>query len=203
MIYSDFQIATLECKVSSYMSEKRFTHTLGVKKIACFLGSELGLDTSELMAAALLHDIAKEMSLDEQIDMLERSGFTLTEEDRMTPGIIHSFSGPLIVKRDFPDFATPKILNSIFVHTVGSSTMSIFDKIIFISDYTEENRIYASCISVRNLLLNGFDKLTYEEKLRRVDEACVASLEGVFDAIKKAGRMINSRMITTINSFNS
>lgn len=189
--------------MSSYMSEKRFVHTLGVKNMASFLGSQLGLDVSELMAAALLHDVAKEIPIDIQIDMLESNGFSLTDEDRATPGIIHSFSAPIVVRRDFPEFATPNVLNAILFHTVGAPDMSVFEKIIFISDYTEENRIYDSCVSVRKLLLNGFDKLTYDEKIKRLDEACVASLEGVFDAINRAGKLVNSRMIATINSFNS
>ena len=55
--------------VASRLSEKRYMHTLGVEKAAIRLSERLmpECDAEEMRAAALLHDITKEMDLAEQI----------------------------------------------------------------------------------------------------------------------------------------
>ena len=202
MLISDIDLLNLRKDIKTRMSEKRFQHTLAVERMSKYLAKFLLHDRiNEVCAAALLHDVAKEIPLDEQIPMLIKSGFELTEEDLETPGIIHSFTAPLIIKRDFGNFATNDILTATLNHTVGSDNMSVFDKIIFISDYTEETRTYGSCIAVREFLLKGFENLSDNEKLLRLNEACRLSLEATAEAIAKSGERINSRMKMAGKSF--
>lgn len=195
---SEIMLPELRRLVEARLSPNRFSHTLGVERLAAFLGNMLiPMDTAELRAAALLHDIAKEIPIEDQIKMLSENKFSLTEEDKKTPGVIHSFTAPIIIKRDFPEFATQRLEGAVRKHTVGSSGMSIFDKIIFISDYAEDTRVYDSCRSVRAFLLKDFSELSYEERLARLNDACIESVKGVIEAIKRAGRPINSRIIKT------
>ena len=53
------------------------------------------------------------------------------------------------------------ILNSILNHTIGKEAMTIYEKIIFISDYIEPNRVYESCIKVRKLAFESLDLAVY------------------------------------------
>ena len=77
------------------MSEKRFSHTLGVERCAERLGRlVLSERINELRAAALLHDISKEIPIDIQFEILEKNKFPLTDEDRTTVGVIRSFTAP-------------------------------------------------------------------------------------------------------------
>ena len=78
-----------------------------------------------------------------------------------------------------------------------------FDKIIFISDYVEDTRRYESCVKVRNLLFNGFDDLSYSDKLIRLDEACIAAIDGTYEALKRSDSPVNSRMLKTRKSLES
>ena len=191
----------LRRKVSEKLSEKRFSHVLGVERCAAYLGKLILPDAvDELSAAALLHDISKEIPYDEQIKLLEETGFDLSDEDRKTPGVLHSFTAPFIIKRDFPEFATDNILSSVLYHTVGRENMSIFEKIIFISDYCEDTRKYDSCIKVRMSLIQGLEKLSYKEKLDRLDKACLLSIDGALEALERCNIPINSRMYLTRNS---
>lgn len=191
----------LRRRVSEKVSEKRFSHILGVERCAVYLGKLILPDAvDELSAAALLHDISKEIPYDEQIKLLEDNRFALSEEDRKTPGVLHSFTAPIIIKKDFPEFATNNILSSVLYHTVGRENMSIFEKIIFISDYCEDTRKYDSCIKVRKSLIDGIEKLSYEEKLDRLDTACLLSIDGALDALRRCRVPINSRMYLTRNS---
>ena len=51
--------------VRSRLSDKRYEHTLNVKKMAVRLAKRYGVDEDKAALAALLHDSAKEISKDE------------------------------------------------------------------------------------------------------------------------------------------
>ncbi len=188
----------LRKEVKKRVSEKRFSHILGVENCAYRLALKLIPDKLEFIrAAALLHDVTKEMRTEGQIQLLTENGIPLTEEDLSTPGVLHSFTAPIIIRNDFPDFAKSDILSAVEKHTLGGCDMSIFDKIIFISDYVEETRKYESCIKVRNMIFDNFENLSYEQALLRLDDACLMSIEEAQIALSKEGKVINSRMDKT------
>ena len=195
-------VEVLARRVEGRLSAKRFKHSLGVKKCAELLGEKLLPDSvDELAAAALLHDISKELPIREQLKIISESDFVLTEEDARTEGVIHSFSAPEVVKRDFPEYATPSVLSAVLKHTVGAESMSVFDKIIFLSDYIEENRVFDSCSRVRDFMLGGFDLLTEREALARLNEACLMAISGAEEALLRMNQPINSRMYLTKKIF--
>lgn len=201
MTYSDKQLDDLMAAVSARMSEKRFSHTLGVAACAVRLGRALLPEKiSELKAAALLHDVSKELPVSRHLEILRSDSEEYTDEDFETKGVLHSFTAPYIIKEYFPDFYIPEIVSAVYNHTVGSEHMSVFDKIIFISDYIEQGRTYASCIKVRDALMDGFDELSYQEKLKRLDEACIGAIDGSAAALISSGQKINSRMYKTRES---
>ena len=188
----------LRVAVSKTVSVKRFSHVLGVERCAARLGEAIMPErTDELRAAALLHDISKELPVADQIAMLSADGFTLTEEDALTEGVLHSFTAPIVIRKHFPEFATPDILAATENHTVGRENMSVFEKIIFVSDYAEDTRKYSSCIAVRERLFEKFEGLLPEEKLKRLDRACLEAIDGAAEALGRMNMPINSRMYKT------
>ena len=200
MVFTEKQLSELKEKVKLRMSEKRFSHTLGVERCAKKLGELILTDRiSELRAAALLHDISKEMPLEMQFDILCENAFPLTSEDRETVGVIHSFSAPYVVKRDFPEFAESDILSAVFNHTLACKNMSTFDKIIFVSDYVEDTRTFASCIEVRELLFNGIESLDAEDRFKRLDDAFLAAINGALEALDRMRQPINARIYEAKN----
>jgi len=198
VIFTEDRLSELREKVKARMSEKRFLHTLGVERCAKRIG-ELVLpeDVSKLRVAALLHDISKEIPMDTQLRILENHSFSLTEEDKSTLGVIHSYTAPYVIMDDFAEFADSDILSAVFNHTLGCEKMSTFDKIIFVSDYAEDTRTYSSCISVREFLFKDFEKLNRENGLKRLDDAFLASLNGVLEALTRMGQPINSKIYLT------
>ena len=198
---TDEMLVSLRREVARRVSEKRFSHVLGVERCAARLASYiLPEKETELRAAAILHDVTKELPYSEQIKMLEASGVYLTDEDRATEGILHSFTAPIIVSKDFDTFATDDVLAAVKNHTVGDENMSVFEKIIFISDYAEDTRTYESCVAVRKMLFENIEALSESERLNRLNQACLASIDGALEALKRCSRPINSRMYKTRNS---
>lgn len=200
--YSSEKLEELRADIKNRMSEKRYLHTLGVERAAAKLAAYFCPEAeSSLRAAALLHDIAKEIPCEDQIAFAEAYGILLNKEDLKTKPILHSFSAPYIIKRDFPDFAAPEILSACLNHTVGSPDMSIFDEIIFISDFIEDGRTYSSSVEVRNTLFKELSPLGNEDKVKALHRALISAINSTLNHLNKLGMQSNSRMILTKKAF--
>ena len=74
MKYTEEMLTHLRNRVSTKMSKKRFIHTLGVEDTANELGEIfLSNKVTELRAAALLHDVAKELPTNELENLLKNT----------------------------------------------------------------------------------------------------------------------------------
>ena len=141
MDFSKVTVDNLRLKVCEYMSPKRYRHTLGVEKCAVELAKLLKIENlGELSAAALLHDVSKELSPEEEKALINNISDSITDDELNTQPAYHSFTAPLIIMRDFPELAKETVLGAIRNHTLGAPDMSIFDEIIFVADYIEEGR---------------------------------------------------------------
>ena len=72
--------------VRSRLSDKRYEHTLNVKKMAVKLAKRYGVDEDKAALAALLHDSAKEISKDEMRELMRQyPQYAEGGEERPTP----------------------------------------------------------------------------------------------------------------------
>lgn len=190
---------SLMSQVQSRLSAKRFEHTLGVCKMAELLSDFcLPDDREEIFIAALLHDIAKELSESELRDIIAKAGIVLTDAD--TAPVLHSYAAPHIVRKDFSQFATSEILSAVEKHTVGDSEMSVFDEIIFLADYIEDGRTYKDCVDTREFILSSLSKNSVVESVNALHKACIMSMERTCDSLSKRGAIVNPRTLDAINS---
>ena len=203
MLFSEKIISDLETKIENKLSQHRYVHTLGVKRAAikiaeyCYSG-----DISEIAVAALLHDISKEYSVAEQFQMMRESEKDFSDTDFMSEPVLHSFTAPVVISKDYSDFATANILSSTFNHTTGSPDMSIFDEIIFVADYVEDGRKYDSCIAVRDDLFDSFSSsFDREECIMHLHNATIAILENTIVHLIKNKQVLNERTVATRNAF--
>lgn len=196
------KIEELRHIVSTRMSEKRFKHTLGVEKLAAALGKLVMPECiDELRAAALLHDIAKELSNTETQRLLSHVP-GITDEDLKSPSVFHAFIAPEVIKRDFPDFATPNVLSATFNHTTGAPNMSLFDEIIFISDFAEEGREYPACREIAKKLSERCNpSLDRDSCIAGIHKTTYDTLLSVASTLSRLGKDINSRTILTRSAF--
>ena len=90
MTFSNKDFEKLSYEVRSRLSEKRFKHTEGVVKMAALLGSFCFPEKKdELIAAAYLHDVTKELSTEEHRKILLDHEVPLDREDINTEAILH------------------------------------------------------------------------------------------------------------------
>lgn len=200
MKISEADLSLLSEEVKRRLSEKRYLHTLGVERMAKKLGELFFSEDTvrELRAAALLHDIAKELPEDEQKALIRAAGFPVTEEDLSSSPLYHAFAAPEVIRRDFPEYATEKILRAVFFHTTGDPSMDTFEKIVFLSDFIEEGRMYPSCITVRESLLSTLS--AGEPKEAALDRAVLRTLDLTVVSLIDRHADINLRTVRARNS---
>ena len=118
--------------VRSRLSDKRYEHTLNVKKMAVRLAKRYGVDEDKAALAALLHDSAKEISKDEMRELM----------------------------RQYPQYAEggeEAILSAIACHTAGKAGMSKLDKVVYLADMTSKERDWPGVGKLRKLEMKDLD----------------------------------------------
>ena len=137
---------------ASGLSPKRLRHVLAVRDMAARL-AELYCpeDTEILQAAALLHDMTKELSPQEQIALCDRYGIPRTRGDVLAPKCFHAMTAAALIPVMYPAFADPRIVSAVRWHTTGRVGMTLDEKLIYLADYIDESRTFPDCVTLRNL----------------------------------------------------
>ncbi len=191
-------IELLKNAVKSRLSQKRFDHTEGVVRAARFLSDRCCPEKNrEAVIAAYLHDITKELSPEGQDELISVGKIALGREDIENPAIIHSFTAPVAIKRDFPKFATDEILSAVKNHTLGSPDMSVLDEIIFLADFIEEARVHEACISLREFVYSNMTSCDIAHNVLILHRACVMEIEATSAHLSASKKKINSKSILT------
>ena len=203
MNFSNDSINRLRDDVKERLSKERYIHTLGVESLAKELGKVIIPEfLTELSVAALLHDIAKELSTPDQLALLASSGLSLTQEDLDTLPALHSFAAIPVIRSCFAEYADENVLSAVYNHTLGNPGMSIFDEIIFIADYAESGRKYEACQEVNRYLSEHISpKNAPKENLMFLHNAVVQSINHTIESLAKRGKVINNRTLKTKEYF--
>ncbi len=159
--------------IKSKMSEHRFVHSVNVSKEARKLAKIYGADAEKAAIAGILHDITKEMPVEEQLKIITDSGIILDNVQKNAPKLWHGISGSIYIKENL-DINDADVLNAIRYHTTGRAGMSLLEKIIFVADFTSQERTYKGVSTMRKksrktldeAMLYGF-KFTFSDLSKR------------------------------------
>ena len=135
----EYDTKELEQRVRQYVSEKRFRHILSMTEMALSLAEYHGVDKELVHVAAMLHDIAKDMTPDEMMTIAEKYGHQMSELSLRIPDNMHAEVGALVAEHEF-GLKDTDALNAIRYHYSARPDMSILEKIIFFSDSAEPTR---------------------------------------------------------------
>lgn len=155
--------------IKSMMSEDRYNHCVNVSKEAVKLAKRYDGDEEKAAVAGILHDITKEMPKEEQLQIMHDSDIILDDIQKNAPKLWHGISGSVYIKKHF-GIEDEDILNAICYHTTGRAGMSLLEKIIFVADFTSEERTYKGVATMRkksrksleDAMLYGF-KFTFSD----------------------------------------
>ncbi len=130
------------------LSEKRYFHSLCVAKEAKRLAEKFGGSPEKMYIAGLLHDITKNKTESEQLQLCDKFGIMLTATEKESPLIWHQITGAEYVKREL-NIEDEDIISSIRYHTTGKPDMSLSEKIIFTADLISADRNYPDIEEIR------------------------------------------------------
>ena len=134
-IITEEYLNALRERVRPYMKEKRYLHALSVERECERLGKMYLPDkVMKLRAAALLHDITKMLSLENQLKLCRLFGIMYGTTDLLSPKLFHAKTAAEMIKRDFPDLADEEIVSAVRWHTTGRRGMTLFEGIVYLSD---------------------------------------------------------------------
>ena len=138
---SDRALEHLREQLRATMSQKRFTHTLGVEQtVAEMAAFYCPHKTGMLRAAALLHDCTKEYNDKETKEVLSREGIKLRRDEKESPQILHAITAPPEIARLYPELADEELLCCVRWHTTGREGMTVPEALLYLADVIEPGR---------------------------------------------------------------
>ncbi|WP_315108551.1 bis(5'-nucleosyl)-tetraphosphatase (symmetrical) YqeK [Clostridium intestinale] len=168
------------------LKESRYEHTLGVVKTAKALAKINGVEEEKAELAALIHDSAKNMHINSMKKMLEENFEQIDDIEEKTPQLLHGKVAAIIGK-NIMGIEDEEVLSAAAYHTTGKGNMTLLEKIIYIADYIEPNRVYPGVEELR--------KLTFED----LDKGVIVGLNNTINYILKQGGLIHPNTVEARN----
>ena len=142
--------------VRSRLRDKRYEHTLNVRKMAVKLAKRHDADEDRAALAALLHDAAKEISKDEMRAIMKaHPEYAEGGEERPTP-VWHGICAAILARTEW-GVEDEAVLSAIACHTAGKPGMSKLDKILYLADMSSAERDWPGVNKLRKLERKDLD----------------------------------------------
>ena len=151
------QVDEIKNYLKENLKESRYKHVLGVvdtaKKLAII--NNVSVDKAEI--AALGHDVAKNLSVEEMERIILDNNIELTDSEKESKELWHSIISP-ILGREKLHISDSEILSAMRWHTTGKENMSKLEKIIYIADMIEPGRDFPGVEELRKVTFDDLDK---------------------------------------------
>ena len=181
----------------SHQSPKRRTHTEGTKEASLAIAENHfpHLSKTRVATAALLHDLTKELSFEEQLDLCSHYGIPLDDLEKRTGKLLHAKTGAYRARELFD--VDDGIFNAIMYHTTGKADMSPLEKILFLADFIEPNRKDELCVSIRN----AYQDFLAENKDTALDRTLLLATEKSVNALTEESKEVHPHTIEARNFY--
>ncbi len=193
--------AALEAEVKKRLSPRRFAHTKGVEETAATMAALYCPEKEGLLrAAALLHDVTKELPPEVQTEILSRHGVVLRADEAVAPEVLHGITAALIIPEEFPAFAAPELISAVRWHTTGCAGMTLTDAIVCLADTIEPGRTYPACVALRSRFFGAHPETAEPwARAKLLAAVLLASLEGTLNFLKEQGKSVSLDTEKTVN----
>lgn len=164
--------------VKGRLSEKRYQHTLNVKKMAVKLARRYGVQEEKAALAALLHDAAKEIPKEEmKALMVQYPQYAEGGESRPVP-VWHGVCAAILARMEW-GVTDEAVLSAIACHTAGKPGMTKLDKVVYLADMTSKERDWPGVNKLRKL------------EMKDLDAAMLAALKQTNDFVLSQGKPLD------------
>ncbi len=133
------------------LNEKRYYHSLCVADESKRLAKKVEVDTEKAYLAGLLHDITKNTSKEEHLQIFSEFGIILNDIEKNAEKLWHAISGAAYVENVL-GINDDEIIDAIRYHTTAKSDMSPLCKVLYLADFTSLDRDYPDVSVMRELV---------------------------------------------------
>lgn len=126
-------------KLSRALDAQRLAHCIGVEAVAVRMAERFGVDPAKASQAGLLHDCAKNCSLEKMLELTRQYGEEPDDIMRASRALLHAPAGAALARLEYGE-EDEAVLHAIRWHTTGCAQMNDLDKIIYLADMIEPNR---------------------------------------------------------------
>lgn len=143
--------------LESRLDEKRYFHSLCVADEAKRLASKIGIDTEKAYLAGLLHDITKNASREEHLQIFSQFGIILNDIEKNAKKLWHAMSGAAYIEHIL-GIKDTEIIDAVRYHTTAKENMSPLCLVLYLADFTSRDRDYPDVEVMRELVDKSFDE---------------------------------------------
>ena len=172
--------------IRDLLDDYRYNHSLCVAEEAKRLAILYNEDIENAYLAGLLHDITKNFTIDEHLNIFSKFDIILSDVEKKSIPIWHGISASAYVKHIL-GINEEKIISAIRYHTTAKSNMSLFEKLIYLADYTSADRNYPDVDVMRRLVNES------------IEEAMLYSLKYTINDLISKNRAVHP---DTLNAYN-
>lgn len=163
----------------------RYEHTLGCERTARKLAERFGGNPEKAGVAAILHDITKHLSPQEQLNLCKKYGIIPCTVEKSEPKMLHGKTAAAIAREEY---GMPEdICDAIACHTTGKHGMTLLDKILYLADYIEDTRDFPGVEKARELARKS------------IDRALLYCYDQTLTELVERGKLIHSDTIAAYN----
>ena len=144
----------------AHVKPKRYQHSVRVAEMCARMCRQYGLDSRKGYLAGIGHDMCKDFSDEELLELAGRDGLPIIDFDRKKPALLHGRAAAVMLKEYFKVY-DPEILEAVANHTSGIIGMCDLTKCLFLADKIEPGRPQSTEEYRARLLAMSLDDMLY------------------------------------------
>jgi nicotinate-nucleotide adenylyltransferase len=152
-------ISAIEEYVKTAVSEKRFEHSLRTAQTAQKMCSLYGLNPRLGYLAGIAHDMCKEITGEEMLELVHMDGKSVSILEQNKPSLLHGRAAAVLIQTKF-GVKDADICEAIACHTFAAKDLCPLGKILFAADKIEPGRPQSTDEYRANLFAKSLDELT-------------------------------------------
>lgn len=143
--------------LKSRLDDKRYFHSLCVADEAKRLAEKIGIDAEKAYLAGLLHDITKNASKEEHLQIFDMFGIILNDIEKNAKKLWHAISGAAFIEHIL-GLSDAEILEAVRYHTTAKEDMPPLCMVLYLADFTSRDRDYPDVEIMRELVDKSFEE---------------------------------------------
>lgn len=152
-------INQIDLFLKTAVSEKRYEHSVRTAKTAQKMCSLYGLNERIGYLAGIAHDMCKELSNEEMLELVHQDQKSISILEQNRPSLLHGRAAAVLIQKKF-GVMDKDVCSAIANHTFACADLCDLGKILFAADKIEPGRPQSTESYRNNLFAKSLDDLT-------------------------------------------